>query len=132
MSIGGLSRKSGVPVSTIRFYERLGLISAAGRTEGNYRYFGFRALDRLQFIRAAQASGLSLEDIRMLCQFDDGAMKPCKDVQAVIESRLNEVTEQMKHLRHAQHVLRGYRDSCQKTSKGKPCPVLSGLRNSNN
>lgn len=88
MKIGVLARKSGVPVSTIRFYEELGLITAVGRTEGNYRYYGLGAADRLRFIRAAQASGLSLEDIRMLCQFDDGAMKPCKDVQGIIESRL--------------------------------------------
>jgi DNA-binding transcriptional MerR regulator len=128
MSIGELVRKTGVPASTIRFYERLGLIEADGRTAGNYRYFTSRAQERLRFIRAAQASGLSLDDVRALCRFDDGVTKPCKSVQAVIDLRLGEVKEQMKHLRHVQKVLRTYREACQKTGKGKDCPVLQDLR----
>src|SRR5262249_54917099 len=114
MTIGQLARRSGISTSAIRFYERTGLIRAEGRTDGNYRYFDSGAEERLHFIRAAQASGLSLEDIRILCRFDDGATRPCRDVQAIIDLRLKEVTQQMRHLRHIQKVLRSYSQTCQK------------------
>jgi MerR family mercuric resistance operon transcriptional regulator len=128
MSIGDLARRTGVRTSTIRFYERLGLIEAEGRTGGNYRSFGPRAEERLRFIRAAKASGLSLAEVKALCQFDGGVTRPCKEVLEVIDRRLDEVTQQMKHLRHIQRVLRTYREACLKTPRGKACPVLNDLR----
>lgn len=62
LSIGELSRRSGVAVSALRFYESRGLISAH-RTTGNQRRYPRSALRRLAFIRAAQRVGLSLDEI---------------------------------------------------------------------
>ena len=128
MTIGGLSRRAGLSDSTIRYYERAGLIEPDGRTSGNYRYYGPKAVERLRFIRAAQGSGLSLEDVRTLLEFRDGLVAPCKEVQHVIEARLAEVNKQMQHLRHIQRVLKSYQEACEKTVRGKECPVLDQLR----
>lgn len=127
MTIGKLASLAGLAGSTIRYYERLGLICSAGRTNGNYRYFEVGTIDRLQFIRAAKASGLSLEDVRALLEVRDGTVAPCAEVQAVIEARLVEVNGQMKHLRNVQRVLKNYRDACEKTARGTTCPVLDTL-----
>jgi MerR family redox-sensitive transcriptional activator SoxR len=62
LSVGEVSRRSGVPGSTLRYYEREGLVEAA-RSEGNQRQYGRDVLRRIAFIRAAQHVGLSLEEI---------------------------------------------------------------------
>lgn len=127
MTIGELARRAGVADSTIRYYERVRLIRSAGRTAGNYRYFELPTIDRLRFIRAAQASGLSLEDVRALLEFRDGTVAPCPEVQVIVEARLAEVTGQLKRLRHLQAVLKQLRDACESAPRGTHCPVLEKL-----
>jgi MerR family redox-sensitive transcriptional activator SoxR len=63
LTIGELSRRSGVAASALRYYERLGLIRAA-RTGGNQRRYERAELRRVAFIRIAQQVGVSLEEIR--------------------------------------------------------------------
>jgi len=128
MRIGALAGRAGVADSTIRFYERERLLQPDGRTAGNYRYYGPQALARLTFIRAAQASGLSLDDIRILLGFQDGKISPCRDVQRVVEQRLEQVEDQLRHLRRTRKVLRAYREACEETGRGESCPVLDDLR----
>ncbi|MBV7408078.1 helix-turn-helix domain-containing protein [Maritimibacter sp. DP1N21-5] len=69
-SIGDLSRRTGVKVPTIRYYEQIGLIAADERTEGNQRRYSPAGLDRLAFIRHARDLGLPLDDIRALLSLD--------------------------------------------------------------
>ena len=66
LSIGQLSRRTGVKVPTIRYYEQVGLMPSAGRTEGNQRRYDQDGLERLGFIRHARDLGFSLEDIKSL------------------------------------------------------------------
>ena len=56
-TIGQLAKEGGVPTSTVRYYERIGLLHPNDRTGGNYRVYSDTALERLRFIRAAQATG---------------------------------------------------------------------------
>ena len=70
--IGELARRSGVAASALRFYEEAGLL-ASGRSESGRRQFSRSSLRRVAFIRAAQAVGLSLDDIRAaLATLPDG------------------------------------------------------------
>src|SRR5262245_30338990 len=62
LTIGELAARSGVPTSALRFYERLGLITA-DRTAGNQRRYARAMLRRVSFIRIAQRVGLSLDEI---------------------------------------------------------------------
>ena len=63
-SIGSLSKQTGVKVPTIRYYEQIGLIDPAERTEGNQRRYRKEALQRLGFIKHARELGFSIETIR--------------------------------------------------------------------
>ncbi len=65
-TIGQLAAQADVPTSTVRYYERRGLLRCEGRTRANYRQYGEATLERLRFIRAAQAAGFTLVDIRSL------------------------------------------------------------------
>ena len=126
-TISELARVSGVPTSTVRYYERIGLIHPEGRSAGNYRLYGVEAAMRLRFIRAAQATGFTLEDITALLNLRDGPAACCQEVQALIEQRLANVKQRMEDLRHVQSVLKSSLENCRRTEQSGHCQVLDRL-----
>ena len=65
-TIGQLAYAAEIPTTTVRYYERVGLVEPEDRSAGNYRLFSEEALRKLKFIRAAQAIGFTLDDVRIL------------------------------------------------------------------
>lgn len=127
ITIGELARKSGVPTSTVRYYERIGLLRPDNRSEGNYRLYGQANLERLRFIRAAQATGFTLEDIKKLLGHDHESPGLCHDVQALIHERLNDVKRRMDELRHLRSVLEASLKQCRKSEETGHCVALESL-----
>ena len=80
VTIGRLASTSGVPATTLRYYEREGLLAATDRSRSGYRLYDEAAVGRLSFIRSAQAVGFTLNDIRELLQLDQDSS--CSEVQA--------------------------------------------------
>jgi MerR family mercuric resistance operon transcriptional regulator len=111
-TIGQLARAVGVPVSTIRYYERAGLLRPDARTGGNYRAYADGSVARLRFIRAAQATGFSLKDIRQLLALTTSDESPCEDVEAVTRKRLEEVRQRIRELRDVEKVLARSLEAC--------------------
>ena len=95
-TIGQLARAAAVPISTLRFYERTRLLTPTTRSDGNYRQYDSAALERLRFIRAAQATGFSIEDIRELLSLTHSDEAPCDDVLSLMTNRLSEVRERFR------------------------------------
>lgn len=122
LTIGELASEAGVPVSTVRYYERAGLLRPGARSPANYRLYSEEGLERLRFIRAAQATGFTLENVKALLR-----PAPCGRVQQVIEERLAEVAERMKELRHVQRVLRASREECRAHAESGRCRVVDEL-----
>ena len=127
-TIGELAKAAEVPSSTVRYYERIGLLKPEGRSEGNYRLYGKEALERLLFIRAAQATGFRLEDVTSLLQLRDGATEPCKEVELLIQERLSDLEERMKDLRRVRKVLKVSLTLCQQAEDRDHCEVIDKLR----
>jgi MerR family mercuric resistance operon transcriptional regulator len=126
-TIGQLARAAGVPTSTVRYYERIGLLQPAGRTAGNYRLYGKAALERLHFIRAAQATGFALEDIIALLNFQSDDAVVCHEVQVIIEDRLADLEKRMADLRHVQRVLKATLARCRETEWQGRCHIIDRL-----
>jgi DNA-binding transcriptional MerR regulator len=113
--ISELARRTGVPASTLRFYERAGLLPAA-RTGAGYRVYGEQAVSRLEFIGAAKRLGLPLEEIReLLAAWEQGV---CAEVRvrlrplvatriAEAERRIAELTAFAAHLASVHEELGG-------------------------
>jgi DNA-binding transcriptional MerR regulator len=123
-TIGELARAAGVRTSTVRYYERVGLLEPSDRSEGNYRLYAEDALERLRFIKAAQASGFTLEDISKLIDHHHHSAAACREVQTLLEERLGQLKQQMDHLRHVQHVLKATLDRCRREERAGHCHVL--------
>lgn len=126
-TIGALAGAVGVPTSTIRYYERRGLLVAEGRSERNYRLYGEEALDRLRFVRSAQAAGFTLSDIDALLRFRAGDAAPCRKVQELITARLDQVAGQIDHLRLVHRMLGKWLEVCREAQRSGQCGVLEGL-----
>lgn len=127
-TIGQLARIVGVPTSTVRYYERAKILRPDGRTGGNYRVYGAAALERLRFIRVAQANGFTLDDISMLLSFRDGATARCKDVQRLIKDRLADLRKRMAQMHDVEAVLRSSLKMCRQFERTGRCQVIDNLK----
>lgn len=96
--IGEAARRSGVKVPTIRYYEQIGLLSAAPRTEGNRRLYGVADLRRLAFIRHARELGFEVEAIRTLLALQDNPDQSCATADALAKAHLIEVEHRIAGL----------------------------------
>jgi len=85
-SIGDLSRRTGVKIPTIRYYEQMGLIAAPERSEGNQRRYERSELERLAFIRHARDLGLSIDSIRDLLALSQHPERPCGEADRIAPS----------------------------------------------
>ena len=127
-TIGALAKAAGVPTSTVRYYERLGVLRPDKRAKGDYRHYGPRALDRLRFIRSAAAIGLSLTDAAELLDVADGTEPPCDPVRERLVARFKAVTRQLQDVRRVQRKLKdALRNCCVGDDKGL-CGAVLGLR----
>ena len=126
-TIGQLANAAGVPTSTVRYYERVGLVKPAARSEGNYRLYGEEALERLRFIRAAQTTGFALDDVPVMLGHRHASAASCREVQGLIEDRLLEIKLRMEDLRHVERVLRSALDACRKTEAPEHCELIDRL-----
>lgn len=86
MRIGQLAERAGLTTKTLRFYEQAGLLSAPARDASGYRDYDEGALDRLRFVKAAQAAGLSLAEVAGVIVARDQAGPPCAHVSALLDA----------------------------------------------
>lgn len=100
MLIGQLAQATGIGPRAIRFYEAVGLLVEPPRSEAGYRLYDEAAAQRLGFIRGARALGLSLPEIRTILVLRDRGEAPCEHVLALIETKLQEVGQQIQALEH--------------------------------
>lgn len=127
-TISQLAKAADIPTTTVRYYERIGLVEPDGRSQGNYRLYGNESLKKLKFIRAAQAVGFTLEDVKSLLADDAGEEPTCGNVQGLIEARLTDIEERLKDMRHVRKVLKSALEQCHQQKKSDCCHVVTGLQ----
>ena len=114
-TISALATSFGVTPDTVRYYERLGLITPAERSPSGYRLYDGEATERMRFIKATQRMGLRLGDIKELLDIRDRGQCPCGHTQTLVERRLREVEAEIKELKaiHRQLLeLKSCNDEC--------------------
>lgn len=123
LTIGKLAAAADVGVETVRFYQRRGLLATPKRLDGIRRY-GTADLDRLRFIRQAQAAGFTLEEIRQLLALDSGEDRAA--ARAMATKRLAELDARMAELQRARLSLQKLVSECADGKTG-PCPILKSF-----
>lgn len=98
MRIGELAERAGISAKAIRYYEQIGVLGQPPRTAGGYRDYDQAALQRLGFVRAAQAVGLTLGEIRQIIGFRDRGETPCAHVATLLQRRAAELNARIGEL----------------------------------
>lgn len=125
MKIGELSRRTGLPVVTLRYYQMEGLIESS-RTGANYREFSDSALDRVRQIKNFRALNLSIAEMKRLLDWSSTPVERCGEVCHLIEQQLKRVMEQKATLVELEGELRRLLASCSGGGQGG-CNILRQL-----
>lgn len=124
-SIGETAQQTGLSVDTLRYYEKIRLVSNVARDAGGRRRYGSSDLARLLFIQRAQRCDFSLDEIRQLLEF-----RGCRDVARPAVARLTthkleDIQHRLADLEQLQHELQQLLHLCQGSEQG--CPIIDGL-----
>jgi DNA-binding transcriptional MerR regulator len=101
MRIGEVAERSGLSATTIRYYEDIGLVPAPARAPNGYRDYGAEAVERLRFIRDAQESGLTLEEIASILELRAQGEETCHHTIELMERHLQEVDRRIERLQES-------------------------------
>ena len=126
MNIGQASKASGVSAKMIRYYESVGLIRPADRTQSNYRDFGERDLHDLRFIRRARALGFSVDEIGKLVALWRDQARPSREVKEIARQHVAELDARVAEMQAMADMLRNLADACAGDER-PDCPILVEL-----
>ena len=101
MQIGVLAASTDVTTKAIRYYESIGVLDEPARTESGYRSYGPEAIERLQFIKQAQLSGLALTEIKSILEIKDEGGQSCEHTRDLLKSHLDELDRKIIELQQA-------------------------------
>jgi DNA-binding transcriptional MerR regulator len=133
LRIGQLASAAGVSADTIRYYERRKLIPRPGRTNAGYRVYSDQDVERLQFIKRAQALGLSLDEIKALLPVSRKTLSECRQVSDLLSAKLVDLDKRIAEMRGFRKTLSKYLKECKEALAGKrgdSCPVLFEIASS--
>ena len=126
MVIGEAARASGVSAKMVRYYESIGLVPTAARTEGGYRLYGEREVETLRFIRRARDLGLSMERIKLLVGLWHDRERPSREVKRIAQAHVAELRAKIVELSGMVATLQELADACHGDQRPE-CPILRDL-----
>jgi MerR family transcriptional regulator, copper efflux regulator len=126
MNIGDAARATGVSVKMIRYYEEIGLLPAAGRTEAGYRVYDDKALNRLRFVRRARSLGFAMPRIRVLLGLWHDRHRASSDVKQQALAHVAELDARIAELAAMRDTLSELAQACHGDDR-PDCPILRDL-----
>ena len=126
MNIGQAAKASGLTAKMLRYYERIGLLAPAGRTDSGYRQYGAEDLRVLAFVRRSRELGFSLEEIRQLLSLWQDRQRASADVKALAKRHIAELDLKIAELTRLGSTL-GELVSCCHGDASPECPILDTL-----
>jgi len=130
LSIGLVARRTGATVPTVRYYEEIGLLPAAKRTDAGQRSYDEATVRRLVFIRRCRDFGFSIEQVRELVGLVDEPERPCVEVRDIAASHLEQVRRKLRELKELEASLNAFVCSCETACAGGTsvdCTILEDL-----
>ena len=127
LPIGALSKATKVPIETIRYYEREGLIEEPVRGESGYRQYTSEVIARLYFIKRSKELGFTLKEIRELLSLRATENSRCNDVKEQAEAKISNIEEKIASLQRMKKALEKLVVECNGQSPIRECPILESL-----
>jgi DNA-binding transcriptional MerR regulator len=127
--IGELSRRTGVKVPTIRYYEQVDLLPTPSRTHGHQRRYGTAEITRLNFIRQARDLGFDIGTIRELLALSSQPDQSCAEIDQLARHHMRDVERRISQLEALRAELQRVLSTCGRGRVGE-CQVLEALSGS--
>lgn len=128
LRIGDLARRFNVPVETIRYYEREGLMPKPERTAGNYRVYSDDLVEHLSFVLNCRKLDMRQDEIKNLISLRSQPAQGCGDVNAMVDLHIDDVTRRIADLKRLLRQLKTLSDSCAVGHEVRDCGILTKLR----
>ena len=126
MNIGQAADASGVSAKMIRYYEEIGLISEANRTDAGYRQYTDKEIQTLLFVRHSRDLGFSIDRIRTLLALWNDTSRKSSDVKKLANQYVAELDESIRKLQQIRDQVKHLADSC-KGNNRPACPIIDEL-----
>ena len=126
MNIGTAARASGIPAKTIRYYEEIGLIQPAERSDGNYRVYDEHEVQTLRFIRRARSLGFSVDEVAELLDLWRDRSRSSRRVKALANRHLEDIDGKIAALKTMRDTLNELIERCHGDAR-PDCPILADL-----
>ncbi|CRM58477.1 Copper export regulator [Pseudomonas sp. 31 R 17] len=126
MNIGQAARQSGLSAKMIRYYESIGLLKAAHRTESGYRLFSADDLHTLAFIKRSRDLGFSLEEVGKLLTLWQDRQRASADVKALARQHVEALNQKIREFEQLRDTLQDLVEHCQGDHR-PDCPILKEL-----
>ena len=124
LTINDASKRTNLPVKTIRYYDEVGLVLATGRTPAGYRLYDDRSCQKLGFVQRARQFNFSIEECRELLSLYEDHGRPSRDVKKITLSKLALLQKQLDDLTTLTLELQTLANQC--TGDDRPdCPILN-------
>ncbi len=127
MTIGALSAATGCKIETIRYYEKIALLPAPGRTAGGFRLYDEEHQRRLTFIRHGRDLGLSIDAIRELLGLASDRRRSCARIDRIVQEHLIDIEAKIAGLSQLRDQLRKLASRCRGGLTVAECQVLDAL-----
>lgn len=127
MKIGEMAKRAGLPVETVRYYEKIGLLPAPQRDTSGYRSYQDRHLERLLFIRRCRNLDMTQDEIRELIRLAEQPEADCSEVDALLARHLDHVRERLRELTSLEATLEQLQKACSNGRTVRECGILGGL-----
>ena len=127
MKIGELAKRAEVPIDTVRYYEREGLIPPPIRRASGYRDYVDADVDRLRFMRRAKGLGFTLHEIRELLSLTAMSGDDMAALNAQTQAKLRDVEERIHALTRIREALQSLVTACPGHGALNRCPILAAL-----
>ncbi len=126
MNIGQASKASGVTTKMIRYYDEIGLVQPASRTDSNYREYEERQINELRFIKRSRSLGFSMEEITQLLSLWRDRERPSREIKAIADRHLADLDTRIAEMQGMANTLRHLSHCCAGDERPE-CPILADL-----
>lgn len=126
MKIGDLAKKADVTVDTLRYYEKIGLLNGVKRSSSGYRSYDQSNVEQVRFIRNAQHSGFSLDEIAQLLKFRAAPINAKPKVRGLAEIKVSELTARINDLIALRDEMKGLIQQCVRSGESD-CPIIDSF-----
>lgn len=106
MTASALAKRTNVPLFTVRYYTRIGLLKPSRDLRNGYRVYKPADKDRLKFITSAKELGFTLAEIESILDHAHDGDSPCPMVREIVERRIEETDEAIRQLQELQERLK--------------------------